>query len=159
MDYLVLFVPDFSFIYNLVYKPLFPIIWYQVWLWTIAGVSVAYKRKPRQQFVFRYSSQFHSAPLGQCVQAVYSVLQASQWDLTCCHPFLFCFQHNPKFWQSHYSACHLLSRCFLSWLILRTWRGRRHVSPKRWLTFNRIHSVISRHIELLITTSVTSPLC
>jgi hypothetical protein len=34
-----------------------------------------------------------------------------------------------------------------SWLILRLWRWRPHVPPKRRLTFNRLHGVISENIE------------
>jgi hypothetical protein len=37
---------------------------------------------------------------------------------------------------------------FLVWLILRPWRWRRHVPPKRLLTFNRLHGVVSQRIEL-----------
>jgi hypothetical protein len=40
------------------------------------------------------------------------------------------------------------SRWFLAWLILRPWRWRRHVPPKRLLAFNGIHSVISQKTEL-----------
>jgi hypothetical protein len=54
--------------------------------------------------------------------------------------------------QMNYSA--LLATCFtivfffLAWLILRPWRLRRHFSPKRRLTFNGLHDVISQKIEL-----------
>jgi hypothetical protein len=48
------------------------------------------------------------------------------------------------------SACHMFSRLFLARLILLSWRWRRHVPPKRWLTFNGLHGVISQKIELLI---------
>jgi hypothetical protein len=40
------------------------------------------------------------------------------------------------------------------WLIFRYWRWRRHVPPKRRLTFNGLHSVISQKVELFITTAV-----
>jgi hypothetical protein len=43
---------------------------------------------------------------------------------------------------------------FLAWLILGPWRWRRHVSPKRRLTFDGIHDVISHKIELFITIAV-----
>jgi hypothetical protein len=43
---------------------------------------------------------------------------------------------------------------FFPWLILRLWRWRRHVPPKRRLTFNGLHGVISRKAELFITTGV-----
>jgi hypothetical protein len=47
------------------------------------------------------------------------------------------------------SVLHLLSRWFLARLILRPWRWRRYVSPKRRLTFNGLHGVISQKIVLL----------
>jgi hypothetical protein len=50
------------------------------------------------------------------------------------------------------SACHLLSRWFLVWLILRSWSLRRYIPRKRRLTFNRLHGVISQMIELFIAT-------
>jgi hypothetical protein len=39
-------------------------------------------------------------------------------------------------------------RWFLAWLIIWLWRWRRHISPKRRLSFNGIHSVISKKIEV-----------
>jgi hypothetical protein len=45
-------------------------------------------------------------------------------------------------------AWYLLSRWFLAWLNLWPWRWRRHVPPKRQLTFHGLHGVISRKIEL-----------
>jgi hypothetical protein len=52
------------------------------------------------------------------------------------------------------SPYHLLSRWFLARLILRPWRWRRYVPPKRRLTLNRLHDVISKKIEIFITTGV-----
>jgi hypothetical protein len=49
------------------------------------------------------------------------------------------------------SACHLLSRWFLAWLILRSWICRRYFPPKRRLTFNGLHGVISQKIVVLLT--------
>jgi hypothetical protein len=46
------------------------------------------------------------------------------------------------------------SRWFVAWSILRPWRWTRHVPPKRWLTFNGLHDVISQKRELFITNSV-----
>jgi hypothetical protein len=43
------------------------------------------------------------------------------------------------------TACHILSRCFLEWLILRPWRWKRYVPPKRRLTFNGLYGDISHH--------------
>jgi hypothetical protein len=37
------------------------------------------------------------------------------------------------------------SSWFPAWLIFRPWRWRRYVPPKRWLTLNRLHSVISQY--------------
>jgi hypothetical protein len=36
---------------------------------------------------------------------------------------------------------------FLAWLILQPWRWRRHVPPKRRLTFNGLHGVLSQKIQ------------
>lgn len=41
---------------------------------------------------------------------------------------------------------HLFSCQFLAWLIIRPRRWRRYVSPKRQLTFNALHNVISQKI-------------
>jgi hypothetical protein len=49
------------------------------------------------------------------------------------------------------SACHLLSRWFLARLILRPWRWRRCVPPKRRLAFSGLHGIISQKIVLFIT--------
>jgi hypothetical protein len=56
------------------------------------------------------------------------------------------------------------SRWFLASLILRPWRWRRHLPPKRLLTCNEIRSVISQKIKFFITTAVrtsnlTQPVC
>jgi hypothetical protein len=40
------------------------------------------------------------------------------------------------------------SRSFLAWIILLPWRERWHVPPKRRLTFNGLHGVMSQKIEL-----------
>jgi hypothetical protein len=56
------------------------------------------------------------------------------WDITPCSP------------QS--SAFHLLSRWFHAGLILLPWRWRWYVPPKRRLTFNGLHGVISQKILL-----------
>jgi hypothetical protein len=45
------------------------------------------------------------------------------------------------------AACHLLSRWYLARLIL-PWRWRRYVPPKRWLTFNGLHGIISQKTVL-----------
>jgi hypothetical protein len=38
-------------------------------------------------------------------------------------------------------------RWFLAWLIIRPWRWRRNVPPKRRFTFNGLHGVIFQKIE------------
>jgi hypothetical protein len=51
-------------------------------------------------------------------------------------------------YQSQSSAFHLLSSWYLAWLILRPWRWRRYVPPKRRFTFNGLHGVISQKLVL-----------
>jgi hypothetical protein len=46
-------------------------------------------------------------------------------------------------WNSSNSSCQLLSRLYLARFILRPWRWRRYIPPKRRLTFNGLHGVIS----------------
>jgi hypothetical protein len=46
------------------------------------------------------------------------------------------------------SDCHLISLLFLPRLIFRPWRWRLYVSPKRRLTLNGLHGVISQKIVL-----------
>jgi hypothetical protein len=51
------------------------------------------------------------------------------------------------FWQLF---CLLHTQCwFVAWLILRPWRWRRHVLPKRRLIFSGLHGVISQKIKLV----------
>jgi hypothetical protein len=59
-----------------------------------------------------------------------------QGELNFCFPFRSCFLYNTKCKQAGCSVYHLLSRRFLARLILRPWRWRRHVPPKRRLTSN-----------------------
>jgi hypothetical protein len=47
------------------------------------------------------------------------------------------------------SACHLLSRCFLPWLIFTSRKSRRHAPPKHRLTFNGLYVATSQTIEIL----------
>jgi hypothetical protein len=51
------------------------------------------------------------------------------------------------------STCHMFSRLFLFRLILRFWRWRQHVHPKRRLTFSRLHGVIFQKIKIFLTTA------
>jgi hypothetical protein len=53
-------------------------------------------------------------------------------------------------WDITPPACHPLSRWFLAQLIFRPWRWRRYVPPKRRLTLNRLHGVISQKMVLFI---------
>jgi hypothetical protein len=54
-----------------------------------------------------------------------------------------------------------LSRWFLARHIFRPWRWRRYVPPKRRLTFNGLHSIMSQKMVLFITTvvSISNPTC
>jgi hypothetical protein len=54
-----------------------------------------------------------------------------------------------NFQLAGYSVRHLFSRSFLAQLI-RPWSWRWYVPPKRWLTFNRLHGVISQNKALLV---------
>jgi hypothetical protein len=74
------------------------------------------------------------SPIGSVVRAngcwrFQSVLPMSQQELRSTLPLPFCFLYNPKFWLADFSACHLLSRCFLARLIFRPWRWKRYVPP------------------------------
>jgi hypothetical protein len=51
-------------------------------------------------------------------------------------------------WQAEFS------RSFLARLILRPWRWRRYIPPKRLLTFNGLHGVISQKTVLYVATAV-----
>jgi hypothetical protein len=78
------------------------------------------------------------------------------WDITTYNPLevklLFggsCRLHlqDPRISQvrkEQSSVCYQFSRWFLARHCLRSWRWRWHVPPKRWLTFNGIHGVISQ---------------
>jgi hypothetical protein len=46
------------------------------------------------------------------------------------------------------------SRWFLAWLTVRRSRWRWHITPKRRLTFNGLHGVISQKTVLFVTTAV-----
>jgi hypothetical protein len=54
-------------------------------------------------------------------------------------------------WHFRGTYClHLTSLWFLAWLIFRSWGSRLYVPPKRQLTFNGLHGIISQKIELLV---------
>jgi hypothetical protein len=93
------------------------------------------------------------------------------WDITPCSPLNFNLRFGETYrlhlqgrrisqvinQQNQNPACHLLSLWFLARLSLRPWRWRRYVSPKRRLTLNGLHDVISQKIALFITTAVRIP--
>jgi hypothetical protein len=43
---------------------------------------------------------------------------------------------------------------FHTWHTIQPWRRRQHVLPKRWLTFTRLHGVISQRTKPFITTAL-----
>jgi hypothetical protein len=63
-------------------------------------------------------------------------------DKTPCSPLKFCLLPTTSW--------------FLAWLILRPCRWRRYVPPKRLLTFNGPHGVISQKTEFFITEDLKS---
>jgi hypothetical protein len=71
------------------------------------------------------------------------------WDITRCSPF----KVSRRFGGTY--RLHLLAftLVFCS-LILRPWRWRRYIPPKRRLTFNGLHCIISQKIGLFINTAV-----
>jgi hypothetical protein len=78
---------------------------------------------------------------------------SSFWDITVCSP-LKVNQQRFKETCRKQAACHLLLCWFLTRLILRPWKMKVYVPPKRRSTFNRLHGVISQKIILFITTAV-----
>jgi hypothetical protein len=57
---------------------------------------------------------------------------------------------NPNFLQAECSAW----TWFLAWLILRPRRWRRQVPSKHVLTFNGLHGVISKKMDLFVVAAV-----
>jgi hypothetical protein len=82
----------------------------------------------------------------QWVLALHSVLRASQRVLNLCLPFP-PVSHIIRNFGTPTAARHS-SRSFHAQLILWTWRWRRYGPTKRRLTFNGLHGVISRMLEL-----------
>jgi hypothetical protein len=71
--------------------------------------------------------------------------------------FLSAFNHNCNMstqFGIKGSDFHLLSHWFLAGLILRSWRLKQYVPPKRRLSFNGLYSVISQKILLFVNTAV-----
>jgi hypothetical protein len=65
--------------------------------------------------------------------AIHYVLRASQWGLTCCHTFPFCFSHKPKFRSAGCTTCQLFPHRFLALHSLRSCMWRRQILLKRRL--------------------------
>jgi hypothetical protein len=75
-------------------------------------------------------------------------LTSQLWRLPSLHCFNLCGELSNNY------KTELLSPCFLNWLIIRSWRWRRNVPPKRWLTLKGLHGVVSQKQELFIITAV-----
>jgi hypothetical protein len=68
------------------------------------------------------------------------------WDITSCSPF----KANRRF-GGKCRLCFLSVWCWLlAWPIFKPWRWRRHVPPKRRLTFNGLHGIIFKKMELFV---------
>jgi hypothetical protein len=76
-------------------------------------------------------------------QTSYPLKSTILWDIAPCSPCSHC-------------ACHLLSRWFLAQLIFWPWRWRTYDPPKRWLTSNGLHGVITQKVVLFITIAVST---
>jgi hypothetical protein len=81
------------------------------------------------------------------------------WDITPCSPSKFGRRFGGTY-RLHFQG-RRISRArnqrkgrWPAQLILRPWRWRRYVPPKRRLNFNRLHGVITQKIVFFITTSV-----
>jgi hypothetical protein len=78
------------------------------------------------------------------------------WDITPCSSeehvaSIFRFEEQAKQETSMKAlACHLLSRWFLAWLILRLWRWKQYYPLKHQLYLNGLHCVIFQKIKLFI---------
>jgi hypothetical protein len=93
-------------------------------------------------FLSRYSDSWHLLKVGFEVLTAVIMKSTILWDVTVCSLLIVDVSES--------SACHLLSRWFLAHLIFPHWRWRRYVPPKRWLTFNGLHSVISQKMVLFV---------
>jgi hypothetical protein len=80
------------------------------------------------------------------------------WDITPCSPLKVnqrfegtCRLHlqGPRISRTrNQRGSNLLSRWFIARFILRPWKWRRRVSPKRRFTFNGLHGILSQKIQL-----------
>jgi hypothetical protein len=73
------------------------------------------------------------------------------WDITPC--FVLKANRHSKGTEPELCLLNALC-CFLAWLVLRSWRRRRHVAQKRRLTFIILHAVMSQKRGPFITTAV-----
>jgi hypothetical protein len=63
-------------------------------------------------------------------------------------------KRSPLKLNRHYKLCLLPASCwFPTWLSLQPCGWRWHVTPKSWLTFNGLHTVISQKTELFIAST------
>jgi hypothetical protein len=98
---------------------------------------------------FRYGSSAHHKPhwKGTTIKSLFVGFEVLTAVVMNSSLFLDITPWNPlKVNQS--SACHLRHAGFLLGLLFLPWRWKRHVSPKRQLTFNGLHGVISQKIKL-----------
>jgi hypothetical protein len=96
----------------------------------LTTIEIAGVRMHSTQTIFSVSKEEHIR-----FEVLTAVITKSTifWDIMPCNPL--------KVKQNH-----IISHWFLSWFILRPWRWRRYVPPKRRLTFNRLHGVISQKV-------------
>jgi hypothetical protein len=71
------------------------------------------------------------------------------WDMSLCSMV----KVNRHFAGIYHLHHHQVSCCYFAQLIW-SWRQRRYVPSKRWLTINGLHGVISQKIELFISIAV-----
>jgi hypothetical protein len=104
-------------------------------------------RRKDEKFLFSPESNFDML-LSQENTVLYIIVACKKQS------YKFCVALRTTFRLRTCCACHLLSRRFLAWLIFRPWRWRRYVPPKRRLTFNGLHGVVSQKMVLFISTAV-----
>jgi hypothetical protein len=72
------------------------------------------------------------------------------WDITLCSPLKINLRSRGICYLHLQGIMLPTSRWFLAWFILRSWQWRRQIRPKRQLTFNELHGVISQKTEYFI---------
>jgi hypothetical protein len=131
---------------------------------SIGGILPLFRTRlfPSKSFTIHVSS-YHSVPQNLFTNG--TVIAHTKISETRSVSFFRCSRVSLLSWVcSHFlttdnrnrsSLCWLPASCwFLLWGTLQSWRRKRHSPPKRLLTFNSLHGVISETIELFITTSV-----